>query len=124
MRREWIVDECWLWCGQATALVLWLGPVKSLGQWAPLYACEPCLSRLDDKASAHLVSRSRRTAGFQRRWITGECWLWCERIRVPVLWLGDVEREDVSAPLHACEGCIRWLEAKLHTHVRRRAISA
>ncbi|GLV78122.1 hypothetical protein Shyhy02_61220 [Streptomyces hygroscopicus subsp. hygroscopicus] len=24
----------------------------------------------------------------QRRWALGECWLWCERTAVPVLWLG------------------------------------
>lgn len=47
-----------------------------------------------------------------RRWTSGECWLWCERIAVLVLWLGPVLWEGGYVPLHACERCIRRLESK------------
>lgn len=48
----------------------------------------------------------------QRQWVNGDCWLWCERTGVLVLWLGPVQWEGQHAPLHACESCIHRLEAK------------
>lgn len=49
----------------------------------------------------------------ERRWVSGDCWLWCERIAVLVLWLGPVLWEGGNVPLHACGRCIRRLESKI-----------
>ncbi|NEB75978.1 hypothetical protein G3I40_12210 [Streptomyces sp. SID14478] len=47
-----------------------------------------------------------------REWITGECWLWCERTGVPVVWLGPVQWGGQHAPLYSCAPCLRRLETK------------
>ncbi|MEE4599155.1 hypothetical protein V2J94_46370 [Streptomyces sp. DSM 41524] len=57
----------------------------------------------------------------RRQWTTGNCWLWCERAELPVLWLGPVLWEGGNAPLHACEGCIRRLESKIRSVLIRGA---
>ncbi|MEU4898624.1 hypothetical protein AB0B12_39400 [Streptomyces sp. NPDC044780] len=57
----------------------------------------------------------------RRRWALGECWLWCERTAVPVLWLGPVIWVGGNAPLLACERCIRHLERKTQDALTRGA---
>jgi hypothetical protein len=42
----------------------------------------------------------------QRHLITGDCWLWCERTGVPVLYLGPVQVDGQHAPFYACEPCV------------------
>ncbi|MEJ8654696.1 hypothetical protein WKI65_43360 [Streptomyces sp. MS1.AVA.3] len=53
----------------------------------------------------------------ERQWATGDCWLWCQRTGVWVLWLGPVQWEGQHAPLLACEPCVRVAEAKLHSYL-------
>ncbi len=50
-------------------------------------------------------------------WITGECWLYCERTDVPVMWLGPAQWLGYCAPLHACAPCVRRLNAKVRRHM-------
>ncbi|MFF5668766.1 hypothetical protein ACFY8S_01295 [Streptomyces hygroscopicus] len=57
----------------------------------------------------------------QRRWALGECWLWCERTAVPVLWLGPALWEGGNAPIHACSWCIRHLESRVRGVLTRGA---
>ncbi|WP_409469707.1 hypothetical protein [Streptomyces sp. HC307] len=45
-------------------------------------------------------------------WVTGDCWLGCERTGVPVLWLGPVQRDGQAAPFYACEPCLKRLKAR------------
>ncbi|MER8099979.1 hypothetical protein [Kitasatospora sp. NPDC094016] len=50
-------------------------------------------------------------------WVLGDCWLYCGRTSVRVLWLGPVTAAGgISAALHACAKCV----AELH----RRAVAA
>lgn len=61
----------------------------------------------------------------QRKWVTGDCWLWCERTAVPVLWLGPLQWEGQHAPLYACEPCIHRLEQRVHAYLlQKRAAPA
>ncbi|MFG2225406.1 hypothetical protein [Streptomyces sp. NPDC048644] len=54
-----------------------------------------------------------------RQWTTGDCWLWCQRTGVQVLWLGPVQWDGQHAALHACEACIHHVENKLRAwHLR------
>lgn len=110
MRRRWATGECWL-CERSMVRVLWLGPVQWNGSHAPLYACEPCIRRLEAKLLAVLM-RGGGPAPGRRSWVRAECWL-CERIDVPSLLLGTVGQADQEAPLHACDSCIRRLEDKV-----------
>lgn len=52
----------------------------------------------------------------EREWLAGDCWLWCERTRVPVLWIGPVQRDGPAAPLYACAPCIQHLTARARAH--------
>lgn len=56
-RQAWIGGECWL-CDGSGLPVIWLGPVQSQhhGQ-APLYACEPCIRRLEARIAAFTAQR-------------------------------------------------------------------
>ena len=51
-----------------------------------------------------------------RSWDTGDCWLWCERTGVPVLWLGPVQWMGHTAPLYACAPCVHHLEGKVRAY--------
>ena len=49
-RHEWQArGECWLWCGRDDVEVTWIGPVRSSGMHAALYACRACLYELDQR---------------------------------------------------------------------------
>lgn len=50
-----------------------------------------------------------------RRLIDGECWL-CDGEQLPVMWLGPVQTDRGSAPLHACESCVRRLESRVRAY--------
>nr|WP_254878534.1 hypothetical protein [Streptomyces sp. NA04227] len=47
-----------------------------------------------------------------REWTTGECWLYCERSGVSVLWVGPIQEDGQSAPIYACEDCLNRLRLK------------
>ncbi|MFD8385199.1 hypothetical protein ACFV2X_42905 [Streptomyces sp. NPDC059679] len=112
MPRRWTTGECWL-CERTAVRVLWLGPVQWDGVGhAPLYACEPCLRRLEAKHLAALI-RGGGSTPRRRSWARADCWLWCERIDVPTLLLGVVERAGQEAALTVCDSCIRHLEDKV-----------
>lgn len=52
-RHEWQVrGECWLWCGRDGIEVTWIGPVRSSGMHAALFACRACLYQLDQRVLA------------------------------------------------------------------------
>ncbi|MER6145917.1 hypothetical protein ABT174_38905 [Streptomyces sparsogenes] len=110
MQRRWACGDCWLWCERTGIPVLWLGPVQWEGQHAPLYACQSCLRRLEEKLAAAQVRRGRSATPGRLRWGRGNCWLWCERTDLLTLRLGTVENDDLEAPLTVCEACIRRLE--------------
>lgn len=114
------IGACWLWCQRSDVPVWWLGPVRCEGQHAPLYACAPCTRRLDVKRLAHLIRGGTRTST-SRGWVTGECWLWCEGIALPVMTIGEVGREGQPAPLLACERCIRDMESAVQALLLQRA---
>lgn len=49
-RHEWQVHgECWLWSGRDDVEVTWIGPVRSSGMHAALFACRACLYELDQR---------------------------------------------------------------------------
>lgn len=49
-RHEWQTHgECWLWCGRDDVEVTWIGPVRSSGMHAALFACRACLYELDQR---------------------------------------------------------------------------
>ncbi|MYT31782.1 MULTISPECIES: hypothetical protein [unclassified Streptomyces] len=78
-RHQWQPQgECWLWCGRDDIEVTWIGPVRSSGMHAALYACRACLYQLDQRvldanmrkdASALPANRAARfpKAGRHRR---------------------------------------------------------
>ncbi|PJE95831.1 hypothetical protein CUT44_21515 [Streptomyces carminius] len=55
-----------------------------------------------------------------RTWITGQCWLYCLRPQVPVMWIGPVWAEGQQAGLYACEGCVQTLNGLIRTALHRR----
>ncbi|MEV7004636.1 hypothetical protein AB0N62_44705 [Streptomyces sp. NPDC093982] len=46
----------------------------------------------------------------KREWVTGACWLGCERDCLPVLYLGPVQWDGQHAPFHACDDCLTRLQ--------------
>ncbi|MEV5386224.1 hypothetical protein [Streptomyces sp. NPDC052721] len=60
----------------------------------------------------------------ERLWITGDCWLGCERTGVRVLWLGPVQWDGYTAPFMACEPCLDRLMAQASAYLVRRLVSA
>ncbi|AUG78111.1 hypothetical protein CFP65_3311 [Kitasatospora sp. MMS16-BH015] len=49
-------------------------------------------------------------------WTLGDCWLYCGRTSVRVLWLGTVTAAGgIHAALHACAECIARLHGKAVT---------
>ncbi|MBV9026570.1 MAG: hypothetical protein JO362_22865 [Streptomycetaceae bacterium] len=61
-------------------------------------------------------------------WVTGNCWLYCRRSGLPVMWVGTAQSVGVYAPLYAplyaCEQCLAELSAMVWQHVQRRDSSA
>jgi hypothetical protein len=49
------------------------------------------------------------------RLINGECRL-CDGEQLLVMWLGPVQTDRGSAPLHACEPCVRRLESRVREY--------
>lgn len=55
-----------------------------------------------------------------RCWVIDECWM-CDAEGVPVLWLGPLHSHLYgTAPFHACEPCIRRLEARARAYNAQR----
>lgn len=54
------------------------------------------------------------------QWITGDCWLGCERIAVPVIWLGPVQWDGQHAPFYACEPCLNRLKRQANAYFMQR----
>ncbi|MER6160795.1 hypothetical protein ABT147_35590 [Streptomyces sp. NPDC001868] len=52
----------------------------------------------------------------ERQWVTGDCWLGCERTDLPVIWLGPVQWDGQHAPLMSCEPCLNRLKVQAHAH--------
>ncbi|HEX5569340.1 MAG TPA: hypothetical protein VFY14_20885 [Streptomyces sp.] len=97
----WVVGDCWLWCRRTGTAVTWLGPVISWGTHAPLYACEDCISRLEEQVR---TSPAHQDAS---------CWLWCRRGGVPVTPLAEVECRGRTTVFYACEDCIGLLKHRV-----------
>ncbi|RFU85176.1 hypothetical protein DY218_18615 [Streptomyces triticagri] len=57
MRRLWIRGDCWFGCERTEVPVLWLGPLQWDGQHAPVYACSPCLARIQAQATRYFYQR-------------------------------------------------------------------
>ncbi|MFE0763661.1 hypothetical protein [Streptomyces smyrnaeus] len=51
-----------------------------------------------------------------REWTLGECWLYCERDGVLVLWVGPLQEDGQTAPIFACADCLNRLRAKAHRY--------
>ncbi|MDX3298566.1 hypothetical protein PV569_33435 [Streptomyces scabiei] len=60
----------------------------------------------------------------KRRWVTGDCWLGCERTDVLVIWLGPVQWDGQHAPLMACEPCLDRLKAQAERYFVQREPAA
>lgn len=57
-------------------------------------------------------------------WVIGECWR-CDGTGLPVMWVGPVQTQwHGHGPFHACEPCLRQLEAKVCAYNRRRTVLA
>ncbi len=54
-RNHWVDGYCWLYCGQQWTRVLWIGPVSVAGAKAPMYACGPCIQKLQDQVWESLL---------------------------------------------------------------------
>ncbi|WP_234324935.1 hypothetical protein, partial [Streptomyces scabiei] len=52
------------------------------------------------------------TARVSTRWVTGDCWLGCERTSLLVIWLGPVQWDGQHAPFMACEDCLNRIKAQ------------
>ncbi|NSC22351.1 hypothetical protein FM076_14615 [Streptomyces albus subsp. chlorinus] len=60
--RQWVTGECWM-RDAVDVPVLWFGPVHSHAHGTvPFYACEPCIRRLEARASASNARRYGLTA--------------------------------------------------------------
>ncbi|MTE20169.1 hypothetical protein F0L17_13825 [Streptomyces sp. TRM43335] len=47
--NRWVDGSCWLYCGRRWTRVLWVGPVNVAGVQAPMYACGPCIRKLQEQ---------------------------------------------------------------------------
>ena len=50
------------------------------------------------------------------RWVTGRCWLYCQRQGAEVTWIGPVHHDGTHAPMYACDPCLRILAGLVHAH--------
>ncbi|MGK5447235.1 hypothetical protein [Streptomyces radiopugnans] len=98
----WVVGDCWLWCLRSGTAVTWLGPVVSWGTHAPLYACEDCISRLEEQVRSPSPSGQGSV-----------CWLWCGRGDVPLNPLAEVGYRGRTTVFSACEDCVARLKQKV-----------
>jgi hypothetical protein len=57
-------------------------------------------------------------------WVTGDCWLYCRRTGLSVMWVGTAQTVSMYAPLYACEQCLVELAAMIWQHTRQRDLSA
>jgi hypothetical protein len=53
-------------------------------------------------------------------WEFGDCWLYCERRGLPVLWVGAAQNDGAAAPMYACASCLQRLTDRIHAHFRKR----
>ncbi|MFB6711826.1 hypothetical protein ACFCZY_03020 [Streptomyces sp. NPDC056237] len=53
-------------------------------------------------------------------WVTGDCWLYCRREGVRVLWIGSVHAPGAMADLYACGPCVAELDhmVRVQSHGR------
>ncbi|WP_051816795.1 hypothetical protein [Kitasatospora sp. NRRL B-11411] len=51
--NEWVDGLCWLYCAE-WGRVMWVGRVTVAGADAPLFACEPCIRRLNSLVWGYL----------------------------------------------------------------------
>lgn len=76
--NRWVDGFCWLYCGRRWTRVLWIGPVSVAGARAPMYACGPCIQKLqeqvwqsilldDEPASPPQADTAAETSGGRRR---------------------------------------------------------
>lgn len=54
------------------------------------------------------------------RWVTGECWFFCRRAGVRVLWVGPATTPHGHADVFACEFCMNELAHKAQKQLRER----
>ncbi|MEU8919500.1 hypothetical protein AB0D10_01015 [Kitasatospora sp. NPDC048545] len=52
--NPWESGLCWLYCGQWTR-VMWIGPVTVAAATAPMYACAPCIRKLNELVWNHIL---------------------------------------------------------------------
>ncbi|MGW2613608.1 hypothetical protein [Streptomyces sp. NPDC001500] len=64
------------------------------------------------------------TPRVQEYWVTGDCWLGCERTGVPVIWLGPLQWDGQHAPVHACEPCLDRLKGQALAYFMERRPAA
>ncbi|WP_411152953.1 hypothetical protein [Streptomyces sp. A30] len=50
------------------------------------------------------------------QWVTGDCWLGCERTGLPVIWLGPVQWDGQHAPFMACGDCLARLKRQANAY--------
>jgi hypothetical protein len=50
------------------------------------------------------------------QWVTGQCWLYCQRPDALVTWIGPVHHNGAHAPMYACHPCLRTLAGLVHAH--------
>ncbi|MFF3122927.1 hypothetical protein ACFVRD_11265 [Streptomyces sp. NPDC057908] len=53
-------------------------------------------------------------------WVTGNCWLYCRREGVRVLWVGSVHAPGATGDLYACGPCVAELDhmVRVQSHAR------
>jgi hypothetical protein len=56
----------------------------------------------------------------EAQWVTGDCWLGCERTGVPVIWLGPVQWDGQHAPFMVCKGCLDRLKRQANAYFMQR----
>lgn len=56
----------------------------------------------------------------ERHWVTGDCWLGCQRTGVLVIWLGPVQWDGQHAPFMACDPCLDRLKAQAEQYFVQR----
>jgi hypothetical protein len=57
--NEWETGRCWLYCRREGVRVLWIGPVRTPGADAHLYACGACIAELTHMVRQELHRRDR-----------------------------------------------------------------
>ncbi|MFE5091772.1 hypothetical protein ACFRCI_15525 [Streptomyces sp. NPDC056638] len=53
-------------------------------------------------------------------WVTGDCWLYCRREGVRVLWVGSVNTPGATGDLYACGPCVAELDHMVRIQSHRR----